>query len=31
MPGEEVKVHIDGDERQDMSLHLAWQLASNWQ
>ena len=24
-PGEEVKVHIDGDERQDMSLHLAWQ------
>jgi hypothetical protein len=23
--GEEVKVHIDGDERQDMSLHLAWQ------
>ena len=25
LPGEEVKVHIDGDERQDMSLHLAWQ------
>jgi len=24
-PGEEVKVHFDGDERQDMSLHLAWQ------
>jgi hypothetical protein len=24
-PGEEVKVHIDGDERQDMSLHLASQ------
>ena len=24
-PGEGVKVHIDGDERQDMSLHLAWQ------
>ena len=23
--GEEVKVHIDGDERQDISLHLAWQ------
>jgi len=24
-PGEEVKVHIDGDERQDIGLHLAWQ------
>ncbi|MGA9355200.1 MAG: hypothetical protein WBV46_16020 [Terriglobales bacterium] len=23
--GEEVKVHVDGDERQDISLHLAWQ------
>ena len=23
--GEEVKVHIDGDERQDVGLHLAWQ------
>jgi len=24
-PGEEIKVHIDGDERQDIGLHLAWQ------
>ena len=24
-PGEEVKVHIASDERQDVSLHLAWQ------
>ncbi len=24
-PGEEVKVHIDGDERQDIGLHLGWQ------
>lgn len=24
-PGDEVKVHIDGDERQDIGLHLAWQ------
>ena len=24
-PGEEVKVHIDGDERSDIGLHLAWQ------
>ena len=24
-PGEEAKVHIDGDERQDIGLHLAWQ------
>jgi hypothetical protein len=23
-PGEEVKVHIDGDERSDISLHLGW-------
>ncbi len=23
--GQEVKVHIDGDERQDIGLHLAWQ------
>ncbi|MGH9643110.1 MAG: hypothetical protein ACRD3Q_11875, partial [Terriglobales bacterium] len=24
-PGEEVKVHIDGDERTDIGIHLAWQ------
>lgn len=24
-PGEEIKVHVEGDERQDISLHLAWQ------
>jgi len=24
-PGEEMKVHIEGDERQDIGLHLAWQ------
>ena len=23
--GEEVKVHIDGDERSDIGLHLAWE------
>jgi hypothetical protein len=24
-PGEEVKVHIDGDERSDIGIHLSWQ------
>jgi hypothetical protein len=24
-PSEEVKVHVDGNERQDIGLHIAWQ------